>query len=144
MATLKNLWASMIEMFRRIFSIAPIQYFKNLTNKEDPHSSHRFVNLLWGCGSFGMFWASYCYQLFRDVNYRLSLTDYLFIATMAGMSTLSAIAAKQSGDPSNYIPPTPVLPSSITTTTTLSSSPPQKIGVPNRPSSEIHPNDETP
>lgn len=153
MGAIKNLWFSIIGFFssvmncgHRIISLEPVAYLKSLTNRNDPHSSHRAVNITWGLGSFIMFWGSYLFQLYRDINFRLGITDYLFIATMAGMSTLSAIAAKQGLPPmDNSTPPVQPTPTSVTTTTVLSHAAPPKATDHKPITSQVLPqDDETP
>ena len=107
--TVIDLVKSIINIFNRISKMSPVAYMKSLTDKSDVQSSHRFVNLLWGSGSFVFFWMGYFYKLYKIPAYKLDTIDYTFIATMAGISTYAAIVAKRI-DSNNPTPPTPPKP----------------------------------
>jgi len=94
-----GLLGAILDVFKKLVSLRPIEYFKGLTNKNNPHSSHRFVNLIWGCGSFFMFWAISFIQVTRDVAFRFGALEYTFIGAMAGISTISAIVSKKKDQP---------------------------------------------
>ena len=86
---------SVINIFKRIADLAPVQYFKNLADSEKSDSAHGFVNVLWGGGSFAFFWISHFIKLHADPKTSLTVVVYTFIAAMAGISTYSAIQAKK-------------------------------------------------
>lgn len=48
-----------------------------------------------GAGSFVCFWVSHFIKLQADPKTSFTTIDYVFIATMAGLSTYSAIQAKK-------------------------------------------------
>ena len=79
----------------RIMSSQPVKFFKDLSNSENPLSSHKWVNLVWGGGSFVCYWADHFIRLFKNKDYKFETLDYVFIAAMAGISTISAIASKK-------------------------------------------------
>ena len=67
-----------------------IGFFKQLTDKTDPHSSHRAINLTWGIGSFVCYWADH----FIFNRGKFTKEDFIFITVMAGVTTLAAAMAK--------------------------------------------------
>jgi len=98
---------STIESFA---SIDPVKLFHRLLNREDPLSSLHFVNLLWGAGSFILFWVEHFLRIYRNLDYKFTAADYVFIAGMAGISSLSAFASNNNShaptDPPKPPPPT--------------------------------------
>ena len=82
----------------RLITLAPllerfdkaIDFLKELTDKLDSHSSHRAINLTWGIGSFVCFWVNH----FIYNHGKFATADYVFIATMAGITTMSAVLSK--------------------------------------------------
>ena len=48
-----------------------------------------------GAGSFFMFWVSYFIQVKHNPAFRLNVIDYMFIGTMAGISSFAALLAKK-------------------------------------------------
>jgi len=112
-----DLVKAIINTFKKIASLSPIEYFKTLTDTTDPQSAHNFINLLWGCGSFLFFWGSYFVKIYKNPSYTLNAMDYGFIVAMAGISTMSANIANRST--------TPITP--VTTTTTTTTTPAQTV-----------------
>lgn len=66
-----------------------IEFVKDLINKNNPYSSHRAINLTWGIGSFILYWIDHFLKKRNFTN-----GDFLFIAGMAGVTTISAVLAK--------------------------------------------------
>jgi hypothetical protein len=67
-----------------------ISFIKGLIDKKDPHSSHEAVNLTWGLGSFVFYWMDHflAHRVFTN-------QDYVFIASMAGITALSSLSSKK-------------------------------------------------
>jgi hypothetical protein len=77
--------------FYKIITCKPItDYFQRLVNKLDDQSSHRAINVLWGCGSFFLYF-------FDHFFYKRTFTnqDFMFITGMAGITTLAAVSSKK-------------------------------------------------
>ncbi len=83
----QKLWAW---FYRLITCKAVTDYFQKLANTQDPQSSHDAINLLWGVGAFFLYFADHFYykRVFQN-------NDFMFIASMAGISTLAAVSAKK-------------------------------------------------
>jgi len=79
------------QMWFKILTARPFtNYFKELINKDNPASVHSFVNLIWGFGSFFLYW----FDHFAFDRGNFTSNDYLFLAGMAGITTMSAVASK--------------------------------------------------
>jgi hypothetical protein len=74
----------------RIMTLKPFtNYFRELADRTNPESSHRAINVTWGMGSFFLYWADHFYY-----HRVFTVQDYMFIAAMAGITTLAAVASK--------------------------------------------------
>lgn len=78
--------APLLERFDRVMF-----FIKELTNKQDSHSHHKAINLVWGVGSFICYWVNH----FIFCKGKFETIDYIFIAGMAGITTLSAVLTKK-------------------------------------------------
>lgn len=86
---------ALVALPKRIMASEPVKYFKDLSNSANPQSSHKWVNLLWGGGSFVCYWADHFIRLAKNKEYKFEILDYVFIAAMAGISSLTAILSKK-------------------------------------------------
>jgi hypothetical protein len=75
----------------KVITLKPAtDYFQKLANTKDPQSSHDAINLLWGIGAFFLYFLDhFIYKRVFNNN------DFVFIASMAGISTLAAVSAKK-------------------------------------------------
>jgi hypothetical protein len=79
------------KLWFKIITARPfVNFLKDLINKDNPASAHSFVNLIWGLGSFFLYWVDH----FAFDRGNFTTNDYMFIAGMAGLTTLSAVASK--------------------------------------------------
>lgn len=79
------------EWWFKILTLRPfVNFLKDLINKDNPASAHSFINVIWGLGSFFLYW----FDHFAFDRGNFTTNDYMFIASMAGLTTLSAVASK--------------------------------------------------
>jgi hypothetical protein len=79
------------KLWFKIITFRPfVDFCKSLINKDNPESAHSFINLVWGLGSFFLYW----FDHFAFDRGNFTGNDYMFIAGMAGLTTLSAVASK--------------------------------------------------
>ena len=67
-----------------------VNFLKDLINKDNPASAHSFINIVWGFGSFILYWIDH-FLYHKGV---FTTNDLTFIGGLAGITTLSAVASK--------------------------------------------------
>jgi len=87
------------EWWFKIITARPfVNYAKDLINKDNPASTHNFVSLVWGFGSFLFYWIDH-FAFHRKSGF--TNNEFWFIAGMAGVTTITAVAnnlATKKGD----------------------------------------------
>ena len=79
-----------------------VEFFKGLVNQQNPLSSHEAVNMVWGLGSFILYW------LDHFVYHRVfSNQDFLFLATMSGITAIAAVTSSNNAGAPPVAPKVP-------------------------------------